>query len=223
MTRSRIFLITVLGLVAAVALGIVLERRMHPQPNGIVPYTVMLKKTQIVAGRSLTQITTEALRSDGSRADRIVVLTASGMPLAQRFVRYASGTGVTAFELTRLKSSVQVRADASVALRDPQQQCQLKTPQRRERFHEKVSGEEQVDGYRAVRIDGDRAPYPLWFALDYGCAPVRNMGSVIALTRGEPSPALFAALDDYKEVPPSAIFPNAPGDQDAYYYAHRPH
>jgi hypothetical protein len=71
--------------------------------------------------------------------------------------------------------------------------------------------EETVAGYRTAKVVSD--VITAWYALEYGCALVKDRwgfetGEVsekqlVALTGGEPNPALFEIPGNAAEVPPS--------------------
>jgi hypothetical protein len=79
---------------------------------------------------------------------------------------------------------------------------------------ETVAATERIEGYRALRVV--RGSVTRWFALDHGCALLRQRvetgkevseAHLVALTPGEPATELFAVPGDYAERPPSARAP----------------
>ena len=79
-----------------------------------------------------------------------------------------------------------------------------------------------------------------WYSLDHGCTTLGEhmdwgdgritSKSLVQLTPGEPATALFDIPADYKEVPPSGLFPDLNGAApssalkgfDLQYYKRRP-
>ena len=222
--------------VAIVILTFTLTRghfvRAHAQsPGAIVPYTVTLSQEHVDANGAVRSgmTITWAIRSDGSRANRIVMSTEK--PLIERMISFTSGKHMTIMELTKRKSTT---FDPSITgtpwLRDAAQNCVLPGGGQPERF----VGIETIDGYRAARVEKGNAN--LWFALDYGCPTIKehfdwdagdkNDTRLVKLIPGEPSPDLFSDPADYEELPPSGLY-GATTPQtskgDAYYNSHRPH
>jgi len=99
---------------------------------------------------------------------------------------------------------------------------------------EKPGGEDVIEGYRAVKLTS--GPTTQWFALDYGCAPIKDRAEwpdgqmsekrLVALIPGEPAPSMFDDPAGFQEVPPSRwLLPsdaNISAQEDAYYESHRP-
>lgn len=174
-----------------------------------IPYTVTLRETirgpdgRVTVGPESTW----AIRTDGSRAIRIVEKG------SQRILNFASGIEVNINELTNTKTSIS-KGDWNPAglQRDPTSQCIRSLAGRpMTSMPEIFDGEETVAGYRTARIV--RNGITEWFALDYGCALVKDRWGfetgetsekeLVALTGGEPNPALFEVPANAAEVRPS--------------------
>lgn len=155
---------------------------------------------------------TEAVRSDGSVVWRLMH-ERGDKTKKERIIRFASGIVVTINELTDTKSTVAKKVNPARWQRDPSSKCinsfagelMVNSPL------ESISGEETVAGYRAVKITRNNATR--WFALDCGCAMVKERmdwgsqgvseKSLVALIPGEPEAALFHVPANAKEGPPS--------------------
>jgi len=157
--------------------------------------------------------------------------------IVQRVLNFASGKQIYIYDSNGTKSTIQdPKFSGTRLLRSPEQNCVLSGVN-----NETVAGEETLEGYRTVRLAaGPGGEMILWFALDYGCAPIReragwstggvNDSHLVRLTPGEPDSEIFADPQDYQELPPSRVNPGPPGrpqrpfaaSEDAYYYAHRP-
>lgn len=214
--------------------------RARAQVVSVVPYTVVLAET--ITGpsgqRQPGPLQTWAGRSDGSVAVRM------GLPSSgNREIYFASGIHVLLNDVARVKSTTQRAVEYSWA-RDARENCTRRiTGVPLKRNADPVR--EQMAGYRAVRIQQSDST-TLWFALDYGCALIRqrmDFGAqgasdleLVSLTPGEPDTALFTTPSYYTEGPPSS-FPSArpsvrcTGDceksmksylERADYYRHRP-
>jgi hypothetical protein len=160
---------------------------------------------------------TQAIRSDGS----FVVLSAYeksdgeplGMEKRERTIRFASGIKVAINELTGTKSTETYKFNPARWQRDPNSKCfnafdgtaKVSSPPA------VISGEETIAGYRTVKIIRENATW--WFALDVGCAMVKErmdwggQGSseknLVTITHGEPEAALFDVSANIREAPPS--------------------
>jgi hypothetical protein len=96
----------------------------------------------------------------------------------------------------------------------------------------KPDGEDVINGYRAVKLNYGSTPH--WFALDYGCALIKDRAEwpdgqmsekrLVAFMPGEPSPSLFDDPAGFQEVRPSPLFSDRPNAtiEDAYYASHWP-
>jgi hypothetical protein len=235
-----------LGLyVASAALVINLVRLAIPakaQFGAVVPYTVVLSETTTNTGgkRRVASLQTWAVRSDGS-----AVVKLGTADTGSRMMWLAGGVEITTDDVNRRKSSARVTANSVTASRLPSAQClgqATNSPP-----GESVLSLESVAGYRAVKISNG-AHATRWYALDYGCALVRqriDFGiegisevSLVNLIPGEPAQALFAVPVDYTEGPPSNLggAPRVPSNcgtdcqermrarnqrMDAYYENHR--
>ena len=191
------------------------------QPN-VFSYTTTLTEIPITAKGQAGQANyyTFGVRSDGS-----TVIKTNIRGDITRIIEFASRVQVRVRDFRELKSSIAM--SAIPIRRDPNQSCAYSG--------EASLGEENVTGYRAVRLGkGERTS---WYALDYGCALVREVWkfqtgevsekTLVSLVRGEPDPALFHVPNAYPDVPPSQLVgksANIPGyaRRDKYYYEHRP-
>jgi hypothetical protein len=191
-------------------------------PTRIAPYTVILQDYRLQADlRTPGEKFIYAVRSDGSRVIEVVG--------RQRLLDFASGKTQAVIESSRRKTTT---FDADLAqdtpwLPDPSKQCAIPGLDT-----QSVLGQEVVNGYRTVKVSN--GPTTQWYALDYGCALIKDRADwldgqasekiLVALIAGEPSPLLFEDPAGYREVPPSQAAPSVPAMQamDAYYYNHRP-
>lgn len=190
------------------------------QRAGIVPYTVVLAETvSDREGRSIPGRTqTWALRSDGSTLLRI-----EDAASAAATIYFATGTRVEVSPSMRARSTVRIAPSPDRRLRDPRSRCLNNLAGEPYSAGDTQAGEETIGGYRAVKIV-KASGAALWYAPDVGCALVRSeldfgsngksVSALVTLTRGEPSPDLFAVPDDYREGPPSSLSPEPP-DCDA--------
>jgi len=174
-----------------------------------VPYTVTLTETVHGPGGTTTMGLehTYAVRSDGSRMMRF-----RGKGL-QRVIYLGSGFQVDTNDQTNTKSTIKKPYKPLASLRDPSSMCvntlagtPMTFPPR-----EAFVAEEIVTGYRTAKIaDGIITS---WYALDYGCAPVKERWEfsatevsekeLVSLVAGEPDPSLFDVPAHYREVLPS--------------------
>ncbi|HEX5702429.1 MAG TPA: hypothetical protein VFX97_04360 [Pyrinomonadaceae bacterium] len=187
-----------------------------------IPYAVTLRET--VRGPDGT--TTEgpeytyAVRSDGSRMMR---LRGKGL---QRIIYLASGFQVDTNDQTNTKSSIRKKNYKPLdSQRDPSSMCvnSLAGTPMTSPPSDTFVGEETIAGYRTAKIVA--GIITSWYALDYGCAPVKERWQfsatevsekeLVALVAGEPDPSLFDVPAHYREVLPSErlLGPNkeAPG------------
>lgn len=187
-----------------------------------IPYTVLLRETVHDPNGSVAEAvdTLRAVRSDGS----VVVRYAhkKGNMTSERIVQFATGVKVTVNEQANAKSTTkEERANPASWQRDPKSKCINSfagVPMTSQ--SEVISGEEMSDGYRTVKITANNITS--WFALEYGCAMVKaradwgvqgfSMHNLVALTPGEPDPALFHVPEQAKEMSPSERMKNAVKD-----------
>jgi hypothetical protein len=231
-----LFWIAVIGLTLKLGDRQLLRTHAQTLSGTQIPYTVIMDRISINpdGSTSVGMTSTWAMRSDGSRAMLIVAHNGSG--LVERILNFTSGKQIYIYDSTGKKMTTLNAANTGSGwLRSPERHCLLSAGS----VDETVAGEETVDGYRTVRLtSGETHPdgkMSFWYTLDYGCAPIRqsaNWGSLgvndsrlVKLVAGEPSSDLFADPADYKEVPPSEVWPmsvKARASEDAFYYAHRP-
>jgi hypothetical protein len=204
------FVLVVISLVALA--GRLIQSRIKARevrPGTPIPYTVTLRETirgpdgKVTVGPESTW----AIRTDGSRAIRIVEKS------SQRILNFASGIEVNINELTNTKSSIMKRDwNPAILQRDPTSKCiRSLAGSPMTSMPEIFDGEQIVAGYRTAKIV--RNGVTEWFALDYGCALVKDRWGfetgetsekeLVALTGGEPNPALFEVPANAAEVPPS--------------------
>lgn len=172
--------------------------------GGPIPYTAILKESVLGAdGTTKAGIEmTQAIRSDGSFALQVSYEpTEGGKNKKFRTIKFATGKEVTIDELAGTQSTIEKNVNPSRWQRDPNSKCinsftgktMVDSPQ------EVINGEEIIAGYRTIKILRNGATR--WFALDYGCAMVKermDWGSqgvseknLVALIAGEPQYALF--------------------------------
>jgi len=198
-------------------------------PAQVLPYTVVLQEFQLQRDGIAVPVVkyTHAIRGDGSRAFEAAGSTSAG-PFAERILDFSSGKQMYIMQHTQLKSTTfdPTRNRGANWLRDSGNNCLMSG------LPEKPEGEDVVNGYRSIKLtDGSMIQ---WFALDYGCALVKDRAEwpdgqksekrLVALIPGEPSPSLFDDPAGFQEVPPSRVFPGHPNasSRDSYYEAHRP-
>lgn len=174
-----------------------------------IPYTVTLRETvhgpdgTITAGPEYTH----SVRSDGSTLVRVV---GKG---SQRLLNYSSGNQIDTNEKNLTKSSInRPNENAAERQRDPDSNClnsmagkPMTSPP------EKLLGEETIAGYRTAKITSGVTT--AWYALDYGCALVKDRWEfsatevsekdLVSVAAGEPDPTLFDVPAYYREVTPS--------------------
>jgi len=202
-------------------------------PDKVVPYTVVLE--EFAVQRDGTAVlgfkSTQAIRGDGSRAIETTISNPAS-PSSERILDFSSGKQMYVFYPEQLKTTIFDPAKHRAAnwLRDPGNNCLISgLPD------EKPDGEEVIAGYRTVKLTS--GPTAQWFALDYGCAPIKDRAEwpdgqmsekrLVALIPGEPAPSMFDDPVGFQEVPPSRWLPpgvsiNARDGSDAYYESHRP-
>jgi hypothetical protein len=204
-------------------------------PAKVVPYTVVLQEFQLQRDGTavLSFKLTQAIRGDGSRAIETTISNPAS-PSTERILDFSSGKQMYVFYPEQLKTTIFDPAKHRAAnwLRDPGNNCLISG------FPEQFDGEEVIEGYRAVKLNYDRS-VTYWFALDYGCAPIKDRAEwpdgqksekrLVALVPGEPAPSMFDDPAGFQEVPPSRrLLPQANlsaqdlSAQDAYYESHRP-
>lgn len=173
-----------------------------------IPYTVTLRST--IHGPNGTTTPgefTHAVRSDGSTLFRSV---GRG---SQRTLYFSSGFQVDTNEGTNTKSSMR-RPNENPASwqRDPDSKCLNSLAGKpMTSAPEMFLGEETIAGYRTAKIASGITTS--WYALDYGCALVKDRwdfsatevseNELVALVAGEPDANLFDVPAHYREVPPS--------------------
>jgi len=209
-TISRwVFILVTIGLVAFAGRLIHLRIKARAaQVAGPIPYTVTLRETVHNQGQATPgPETTWAIRPDGSRVVRIVGKS------SQRILNFASGVEVTINDTNNTKSTIW-RKDLSSPewQRDPNSKCINSLAGKPvTTVPETLIGEETLAGYRTAKIL--RGGVTEWFALDYGCALVKDTWnfatgevsekSLVALLPGEPNAELFEIPAGAREVPPS--------------------
>jgi len=214
-----------------------------------IPHTVVLHETVVSPNGTVYKGAnfTRAVRSDGSSLLWRAYENDNGpaynfMTYSERIIQFASGIKVTVNELTRMKSTIAYTVNSGRWQRDPASKCMnsfagvpmVDSPP------DVISGEETVSGYRAVRITRNNST--IWYALDFGCAMVKDRTewagqgysekSLVKLIPGEPDTSLYAIDGSIKEAPPSEMMlrPGLPMTSqntellrrlDETYYKHR--
>lgn len=196
------------GLVLTIlALATLTVRIALPVVSGQAPrtraYTAVLVETLTGANgqQRVVALRTVAARSDGSTAE---AWGAEGKNRA-RTIYYATGARIRVNDGLRLKTSYRFPPDAHSQPK-PDQNCL-------QRDADTVLGEEQVAGYRAVKLQSGEVT--AWHALDYGCALFRqhvdsgekgrSETELVLFVPGEPSGMLFNVPNEFREVPPSLL------------------
>jgi hypothetical protein len=177
----------------------------------IYPYTVIRTETvydQFGKAR-LTHRYMEAVRSDGSK-----MWKGSTQEVQQRQVYFANGDEVRMNELAARKSTFTGASSGPAEQRSPMNSCltsdNIKAGLR-------PDGTESVAGHKAIRVMSTQAKRTMtyWFAIDEGCALIRqrfehetgvteqNLSGIFA---GEPDAGLFMIPFAFQEVLPSALF-----------------
>lgn len=210
-----LFVLIVAGFAADA--GRLLHLRIKAQADrfgGPVPYTVILKEMVHGANGSTTLGVelTQAVRADGSTVRRIVHKE-KGPGSSERTVNFSSGVEVAINELSNTKTSmIKSSRNAAGWQRDPGSKCiNSFAGKPMTSMPETFAGEETVAGYRTVKITSK--VITSWYALDYGCALVKDRWDfetgemtekqLVALVAGEPDTKLFEVPANAREVPPS--------------------
>ena len=175
-----------------------------------IPYSVILR--EILHGPDGT-ITPGLEHTDAVRSDGSVLMRWRGKGL-QRVIYLASGFQVDTNDQTNTKSSIR-RPNQNPATwqRDPASNCVNSLAGSPMTFppSDTFLGEETIAGYRTAKIAS--GIITSWYAVDYGCALVKQRWEfsatevsekqLVALVAGEPDPSLFDVPAHYREVPPS--------------------
>jgi hypothetical protein len=132
----------------------------------------------------------------------------------QRVIYLASGFQVDTNDQTNTKSSIKKQSRNPLASqRDPSSMCvnSLAGTPMTSPPSDVFVAEETIAGYRTAKIVA--GIITSWYALDYGCAPVKERWEfsatevsekeLVALVAGEPDPSLFDVPAHYREVLPS--------------------
>jgi hypothetical protein len=181
--------------------------------DGITPYTTVLRETvQAPDGKArLSHELTHAMRGDGSFVRRVIF---SESNRSERTIQLASGVEITIDDSTGLKSTMGKKVNPARLQRDPDSKCVNSLTGAPMNSAEFFEGEELINGYRSARIalNGQRR-ITYWFALDHGCALVRDRidfedkafseHNLIRLVPGQPGDALFHVPAQAREVKPS--------------------
>jgi hypothetical protein len=199
-------------------------------PAKVVPYTVVLQEFHLQRdGTAVPSFKlTQAIRGDGSRSSEMTSSNPAS-PSSERILDFSSGKKMYIQQHLQLKTTAfdPARNLSAHWLRDSGNNCLISG------YHEeKADGEEVIGAYRAVRLTSGSITQ--WFALDYGCALIRDRAEwpdgqtsekrLVALIPGEPALSMFDDPAGFEEVPPSRLFPGRPNAsrEDAYYSSHRP-
>jgi hypothetical protein len=241
------------ALLMAVALTVQVVRlvvpkvRAHAQSGGVSAYTVVLRESIVGADGVAHQgsLNTRALRSDGSSMTALG--TISPGQKGSRIIELASGVRIQTDEWQQRKSTMVKPFDLTSRMQDPKSNCTaMLSGAPLSSRPVSLAGTENVGEFRAAKIVIDSTSTN-WFALDYGCAPIKtymNFGSqgssgysLVSFKPGEPDSALFSVAANYVEGPPSSLMrptSSACGPdcqhsreamakaKDAEYWAHQP-
>lgn len=206
-------------------------------PAKVVPYTVVLQEFHLQRdGTAVPSFKlTEAIRGDGSRASEMTNSDPALPFSSERILDFSSGKKMYVMQHLQLKTTTFDPAKNRPAswLRDSGNNCLISG------FQEKPEGEEVIGGYRTVKLT--YGPIAQWFALDYGCALIKDRAEwpdgqtsekrLVALIPGEPTQSMFDDPAGFEEVPFSRWIgpdPHSSGPdprssaRDAYYESHRP-
>jgi hypothetical protein len=198
-------------------------RAKEVRAGGPIPYTVILRETVFDASNgSFTSgiETTKAIRSDGSYVKRRKYDNTNDPKMKsliqkERTIRFASGVLIDTNDLTHTKSTIVSKESPASWQNDPNSKCLNSFAGTSMSGAPQVVSEEMVAGYRTAKIV--RANATWWYALDFGCAPVKvrmdwgqrgfSEKNLVSLSSGEPDPALFDVPANFRESPPSARMP----------------
>lgn len=192
-------------------------------PGPIVPYTVILKERIRSEPGTLVPSAayTFAVRSDGSFV-RLSELYSQQRSVSERSINLVGGDKIIIDELRELKSSTHDPNgnDPDLVLRDAKANCLRPRAGDLKRGFRFV-GYEDVQTLRTARFD--RGDLKQWFALDVGCALVRQIigpethpsgiQELAKMTPGEPDPGLFAVPQIFREVTISELYRMKPGPE----------
>jgi len=210
-----LFVLVIIGMVALA--GRLIQSRLRAQgvrQVGPIPYTVILRETVHHSDGTATVAleVTWGIRSDGSSVRRFVHTREPAS--SERTMQFSSGLEVAINELTNARTSMMKKSllPSTNWQRDPSSKCiNSFAGKPMTSMTETFAGEETVAGYRTAKVASN--VITAWYALDYGCALVKDRwgfetGEVsekelVALTGGEPNPALFEVPANAAEVPPS--------------------
>lgn len=188
----------------------------------LIPYTVTLRETFRGPDGTRTEALehTYAVRSDGSKLMR---WRGRG---SQRVIYLSSGFQVDTNDENNTKSSMRKPNHNPATLqRDPNSKCLLSMTGRPMTYppEDVFVDEEIIAGYRTAKIAA--GIITSWYALDYGCAPVKERWQfsatevgekeLVALVPGEPDSSLFDVPAHYREVPPSERLLGPKGESPA--------
>lgn len=199
-------ILTLLIAAASLLLGFNVFFRNRDHASGPAsPYTVTVREMSYEPGREPRETGTSitAFRADGSMALVIEPWHAAGEEAVRtRTVNFSNGLDVRLNDGLRLKST---RRHESGPRRSPATHCAYSV--------ESFAGDEELAGYRTAKVV--RGGRTSWYALDAGCAPVReimdwgdgkrNEKTLLSLSLGEPDAGLFDVPESFQEVPPSQL------------------
>ena len=210
-----LFVLVIIALVAQAGRLIhSLLRAQGVRQGGPIPYSVILRETVHHPDGTATVASevTWGVRSDGSTVRRFVHKREPAS--SERTVQFSSGLEVAINELTNTKTSMMKNSllPSTTWQREPSSKCiNSFAGKPMTSMPETFVGEETVAGYRTAKVVSNGIT--AWYALDYGCALVKDRWGfetgemsdkeLVALTGGEPNPALFEVPANAAEVPPS--------------------
>jgi hypothetical protein len=136
-----------------------------------------------------------------------------------RNLYFSSGLEVDTDDSENTKTSVRMpNHNPASWQRDPNSKCLNSFTGTPMSSPETFLGEETIAGYRTVKITKAKTTEGVitsWYALDYGCARVKDRlefsptevteKELVALVAGEPDATLFDVPAHYLEVPPSEL------------------
>lgn len=193
---------------ALAAYAVLLTKRFLPVHAQVIePSTVILSQvvTDTTGATHEAGTTVYATRSDGAVA-RLYSAPPNAPSYAGRVVRFPTGERDYILDGRQIKSSTLMpQYSVAAAVRMPSARC-LQNGDTDE-------GTEQIGAYRAQKVF--RGLVTTWFALDYGCAIVKerwefkdgqvSQKNLVTLMQGEPSPSLFEVGKGLAEVAASNV------------------
>lgn len=200
-------------------------------PAPIIPYTVVLKERIRSEPGTLVPSAayTFAVRSDGSFV-RLSEVYGQKQSVSERSITLVGGYKIIIDELRELKSSTHDPNgnDPDRVLRDAQSKC-MRSRNGEVRRDLRFVGWENLQRLKAAKLE--RGDLKQWFAVDLGCALLRQITGpethpsgiqeLSQVSPGEPDPNLFEVSQRFREVRVSELYRMKPGPErdewDRYY------